>query len=298
MAGSDLPCLARPHQSFVSVPNTEPGSVPGYWSSAPSGQFLRSSGTGSGVVLSTAAGLTFHIQHQHCTDRGAGSASLFEVLELHFPPIFPQNLHRCIDQFRTNLALNLPTQRGSDLSPWSNLSAGQAEGRRGLCLWDQLLLVCCLPLQSPFSKRSSGTAAPQVLGISGLASQEQQHFLCRQHALLLENVSGFVLIKAEESFATVFQARCCLWGERNLKNSLIYHVKKRWHIYCYINVIYIVFSVTLTEIFWTSCCWLERFISNTLKFDTGYKSAINQQWKLENKMRSNSSRTISSYNTP
>lgn len=158
------------------------------------------------------------------------------------------------------------------------------------------LLSVCVSVQSPPCSAAAPTA--QALGTSGLASQEHQRFLCLWHALLLGDVSGFALIKAEQSSATVFQATHCLWGERNLKNSLIYHVKKRWHIYCYINVIYIVFSVTLTEIFWTSCCWLERFISNTLKFDTGYKSAINQQWKLENKMRSNSSRTISSYNTP
>jgi len=60
---------------------------------------------------------------------------------------------------------------------------------------------------------------------------------------------GFIPIKAEAVFAGVFQATHYLQGERHLKNSLIYHVKKRWHIYCYINVIYIVFSVTLTEIF-------------------------------------------------
>lgn len=160
------------------------------------------------------------------------------------------------------------------------------------------LSVCAIPSLLCSSTHSSGSAAPQALGTSGLASQGHQRFLCLWRALLLEDVSGFVLIMAKQSSAAVFQATHCLWGERNLKNSLIYHVKKRWHIYCYINVIYIVFSVTLTEIFWTSCCWLERFISNTLKFDTGYKSAINQQWKLENKMRSNSSRTISSYNTP
>lgn len=147
MAGSDLPCLARPHQSFVSVPNTEPGSVPGYWSSASSGQFLRSSGTGSGVVLSTAAGLTFHIQHQHCTDRGAGSASLFEVLELHFPPIFPQNLHRCIDQFRTNLALNLPTQRGGDLTCLQDRQRAGGGCACGIsCSWFAVCL--CSPLSA------------------------------------------------------------------------------------------------------------------------------------------------------
>lgn len=125
----------------------------------------------------------------------------------------------------------------------------------------------------------------------------QQGFLHRPLEPALRMYATFCLEKGRSCFASAFQATQYL-QERNLKNSLIYHVKKRWHIYCYINVIYIVFSVTLTESFWTSRCWLERFISNTLKFDTGYKSAINQQWKLENKMRSNSSRTISSYNTP
>lgn len=73
-----------------------------------------------------------------------------------------------------------------------------------------LLSACAIPFLLCSSKRSSGTAAPQALDISVLASQEQQHFLCLQRALLLENVSGFVLIKAEERFATVFQATRCL----------------------------------------------------------------------------------------
>ena len=122
------------------------------------------------------------------------------------------------------------------------------------CLWDQLLLpVCHLPVQSPpWAAANAGQVLPllslleiSVLPSKGAATPRARSFCCAPW----ERMLGFIPIKAEAVFAGVFQATHYLQGERHLKNSLIYHVKKRWHIYCYINVIYIVFSVTLTEIF-------------------------------------------------
>lgn len=294
MAGSELCCLARPSQSFLFVSVTQ--AWPALW--------VHEVTTGRlwGQKWCWAEQLCWHptLTSALHTDRGAAA-----LMCLNYRPS-PQ----CHKTFTA------PSVRSQWTWHWTSCTKGLRSRQplfrtetgvswtRGCacgisCSWFAVCLsVCAIPSLLCSSTHSSGTAAPQALGTSGLASQEHQRFLCLCRALLLEDVPGFVLIKAEESSATIFQATHCLWGERHLKNSLIYHVKKRWHIYCYINVIYIVFSVTLTEIFWTSCCWLERFISNTLKFDTGYKSAINQQWKLENKMRSNSSRTISSYNTP
>lgn len=54
------------------------------------------------------------------------------------------------------------------------------------------------------------------------------------------------------------KTKCIILWERNVKNSLAYYVKKRWHIYCYINVIYILcFLLQWQKKIWTSCCWLK-----------------------------------------
>lgn len=114
------------------------------------------------------------------------------------------------------------------------------------------LLFACTVHFLCSSKRRLGTAPPQFTGnfcIGFTGSSNKTSCACNFRCVPWEFMLGFIQIKAEAGFAGGFQGTHYLWGERNLKNSLIYHVKKRWHIYCYINVIYIVFSVTLTEIF-------------------------------------------------
>lgn len=83
------------------------------------------------------------------TDRGAGSAAVFDVNYRLSPRISTKPPH--MDQFRCNLALNFPTQRGSDLSPWSNLSSGQPKTGGGCacgisCSWSAVCL--CNPLSA------------------------------------------------------------------------------------------------------------------------------------------------------
>lgn len=61
------------------------------------------------------------------------------------------------------------------------------------------------------------------------------------------------------------KTKCIILWQRNVKNSLVYYVKKKMaHLLLHKCYIHIVFSVTVTEKFWTSCCWLKRFINNTL----------------------------------
>lgn len=124
-----------------------------------------------------------------------------------------------------------------------------------MCLRDQCLLPAGrLPVQSHLCTAARAgercsSSAPWAW-LYWLRREQQQPFLRLQCLLRATRVYvRFYSDKGGSCFAGVFWATHYLWGERNLKNSLIYHVKKRWHIYCYINVIYIVFSVTLTEIF-------------------------------------------------
>lgn len=109
MAGSELPwlCLCNNHE-----PDLHSGSL----------RLPRTdSGVGSGAEHSSCA----DTPHSTISTAHRQRSCTFDVLELQtFPPEVLQNLHSCITQFRRNLALNFPAQRGSDLG---NLSAGQAE---------------------------------------------------------------------------------------------------------------------------------------------------------------------------
>lgn len=132
-------------------------------------------------------------------------------------------------------------------------------------------------------------------------SQWEQHIpiLCLQFKLVcFKNLFAFYWSKYGSCCATGFPSNTIADEREMLKTHWFTMLKKMAHLLlhkCYIHSVFCYIDRNFFELL--AAGW-KGFISNTLKFDTGYKSAINQQWKLENKMRSNSSRTISSYNTP
>lgn len=167
-------------------------------------------------MLSTAALLTSHIQtpalHTHT---GAASAFVSDVLKL-------QNSPPCISTKPTQMHQSVQKELGTELACTKGLRSKQPDFRTGKdrselhkrpCLWDQLLLLCCLPVQSSFCSAAANAAQALLLPRHSAFLawlHRSNNFLCLQRALLLENVSGFVLIKTEGSFATVFQATHCL----------------------------------------------------------------------------------------
>lgn len=137
LAGSELPCLARSRQSFVC---NKPWSA--LWALHLSG-YQGQAGQWE-VALSTAAALTHsNISTAH---RGAGAAFVFDVLELQTSsPTFHKtytdaSISSEVTWHRTSLHKGVRSRQPV-------FRTGRQEWAvQGLCLWDQLLLLCCLPV--------------------------------------------------------------------------------------------------------------------------------------------------------
>lgn len=150
MAGADLPCLARPCQSFVSVPNRAWVCTLGTGAQHHRGSFWGHQGQAQEWCWAQQLDWqpTFNIS---TAQRNWTCFCLWGAWTTLSPPYFHKT-YTDASIIRSNLALNFPTQRDSDLSPWSNLSLQDRQRMGGgracgiSCSWFAVCL--CNPLSA------------------------------------------------------------------------------------------------------------------------------------------------------